>query len=201
MKKIKTFAIAYLAFLILITACGGDCGPFPDKFNITSFNWDVKNVTFSEEMYNAQEITNNQVNYANYGIVVNAETATYFSKVFNISLLDKAYACSPVDPTTDDKITNIEIVVNQDFNTNFLAGSNMASKFKIGFVSENNMFETMSLVDYIASNPKVSREFVLLLEDAPLENGDFTFTVAISMDGKTLDYFDFTTDSITITNN
>jgi len=204
-KNIKIFAVTYLVFLFstTITSCGGDCGPFPDKFNITSFNWDVSNVEFTNTYYISTEITNNEVNYANYGITVFAETEEYFSKTFNLNLIEKGYAndCNVPPPTTNDKIVNIEVIVNQNFNAEYLLGSNMAGKFKVGFVTEDDFFETMNLVDYIQSNPKVSREFILLLNDSPLEDGDYTFTVKISMNGKSLDYFEFTTNSMTITNN
>jgi len=202
-KQLKIFGFIYLAFLLITTiSCGGDdCGPFPDKYNITSFNWNVSDVEFAEDFYSNNNITNNEVNYSNYGIVVKAKTEEYYSKIFNLNLTAKAYACSPVPPTTDDKITNIEVIINQNYSSTFLSGSNMAEKFKAGFINEQETFESMSLVDYINTNPKVSREFILLLNDAPLENGEYTFTVKITMEGKTLDYFEFTTNSITITNN
>jgi hypothetical protein len=202
-KNIKIFTVTYLVFLFLttITSCGGDCDPFPNKFTVTSFNWNVSNVEFTDNYYTSADVTNNEVNYANYGIIITAETEEYYSNTINFGLVDKMYACSPIPSTTDDKITNIEVFVNQDFNADYLAESNMVEKFEVGFVNENGDFNTMNLADSIQVNLNVRREIILLLNDAPLENGNFTFTVKITMEGKTLDYFEFTTNPMTITNN
>jgi hypothetical protein len=202
-KNIKIFTVTYLVFLFLITitSCVGDCGPFPNKFNVTSFNWNVSNVEFTDTYYTSADVTNNEVNYANFGIIITAEIEEYYSNTINFGLTDKMYACSPIPPTTNDKITNIEVFVNQDFNADYLAESNMVEKFEVGFVNENGDFNTMNLADSIQVNLNVRREIILLLNDAPLENGNFTFTVKITMEGKTLDYFEFTTNPMTITNN
>lgn len=196
--KIKTLAIAYLIFLFIsvIIACDTcDCGS-SQKFNITSYTNDIYSVALVGESYHKEQIENNEVNFDKFGIFVLTEIEMYYAKNFHFHFIKPAYACSCSEPTTDDKITNIEIITNTNFDPTHLAGSNVTNYFDIVF----NTNQVLSIANYFSSERPFLYDFTLLLNQAPIEEGEMNFTVKITLDGKTLDYFEFTTNSVTITN-
>lgn len=88
-KQFKYFLVFYLAFLLVGAACNSliedDCGPFPDKYNITNLNWQAPTV-------------NSSVAYDDVKIDIAAVGTYFFSQRNTFDLFGNAYACSQFLP-------------------------------------------------------------------------------------------------------
>ena len=198
-KKSNFFIIGYLLFLIssVLISCD-DCGGSYSKYNFTSFAWDTSSIELTDNYYQSTAISNETVNFDKFAIKIEP-VLEYYSSNRKFNLLQTVYACSPVDPTTDDKITNIEIITNTNFNATHSAGSDISNYFDVGLIG--NTFDIVSVAQFVNGEYKELHHFFFLLKNAPETDGEMSFTVKITLDGKTLDYVEFTTDTITITNN
>jgi len=67
-------------------------------------------------------------------------------------------------------------------------------------VSEPYSLELLTVPNFL-SERNIPRVVHLLLTEAPLESGEYSFTVKITLEGRTLNYYEFTTNSVTTTNN
>lgn len=207
--KFKFSIISYFAFLILsVISCDDGCGgSYPGKYKITKLNWYISEYSYSnntnDENLNLTDLTNNTVTFNKYSILITPEREYYFAmnyKTTSFNVISSAYACSPVPPSTDEKIKNIEIFSNKDFDENHLAGSNLAELFNI-VVFGNNYIEKMDLTVYFSNdNQEAGQEIALLLKSPPESSAEFEFTVKYYQDGIDMNYYEFTTNAVTITN-
>lgn len=208
MKKIF-FIIATGYFLVLISAllsCDNlmdDCGPFPDKFKVTSLKWNNVKISSSERINQDFSIQFDSVKYNEYGIQIIPITTTYFSEMrknTSIHFIQSAYACSPITPTTDEKIDSILIFTDKDFDLNHTAGKELSELFSV-IVSDNNNTlyqEKYDLNQYVVLNPGVPEEMVIFLKSPPIVSAFFEFTVKYYQKGIDEDYFEFKTNKIFI---
>ena len=206
-KKIKFLFTSYFVFFLIgIISCEDDCGG-NNKYNITSFNWKTYQSTYSETSdYKLilSEIIKNSVLYNQYSILITPQTETDYSFIDEISsfnIISSAYACSPAPPYTDDRIENIEIFSNQDFNSNNLKGKNLVKLFDIIVKDYFNeiIYERFDLTDYLTTNPLVpSEEIVLVLKESPEMTAAHEFTIKYYQNGNKLSYFEFSTNPIEI---
>ena len=128
---------------------------------------------------------------------------TYFAQNTNhrtFGLVKAAYACSPVEPKTDEKIESIVLTSTKDFNANYPSGSDLSELFDIVVVDHSNYIDDRkySLTDYIESSPFIPNELILILREKPQLTTDFEFLVKFYQDGIDNDYFEFSTNSIVI---
>jgi len=202
-NKIRFSILFYLAFLgVSVVSCV--CGSHPDKFKVASFIWKTAQVNFDTntgQIINFTAIETNSVKYNQFVIDFFPEIEEYYSlntSSFSFSLLNTAYACSFPESTTTDKITNIKITSSVDFNSNYLAGSNLASLFNIRYL-DNYSFTQDNLSTYNSSKHLVSYDdnISLILNASPDFTENRSFTVTISLDA-TINEFVFTTNSIEI---
>ena len=206
-KKLKFLFISYFVILLLGTiSCEDQCGG-DSKFIITSLDWKTYQSTYSEtsqEKLILSEINQNSVIYNEYSILMTTQTEndyTVIDKFSSFNLISSAYACSPVPPYTDDKIENIEIFSNRDFNSNNLKGENLVKLFDIIVKDyfKGIIYERFDLTDYIATNPSVpSEEMILILKESPEITTEYEFTIKYYQNGRKLDYFEFITNPIEI---
>jgi len=197
-KKIKIFIVSYFLFLAIgVISCNDNCGGnYKNRYNITAINWEEIKV----ESINGDYLTytlENEVNFNEYAISM-LPLKNYYSAAIDFSVISKSYACSPVAPTTNDKITNIEVVTNNNFDTTHLEGSDISDFFNIVSYSPN--FQESNITNFLDLNHNQLDSFMLVLKKAPLESGEMNFTVKITLDANELEYYEFTTNSITITN-
>jgi len=206
-KKLKFLITSYFVILLLgIISCEDGCGG-NSKFNITSFNWKTYQSIYSEtseEKLKLFEINQNSVIYYEYSIVMTTQTENDYSLIAELSsfnMISSAYACSPVDPYTTDRIENIEIFSNLDFNSNNLKGENLVKLFDIIVKDyfKGIIYERFDLTDYLATNPSVpSEEMILVLKESPEITAEYEFTIKYYQNGEKLDYFEFITNPIEI---
>lgn len=182
-----------------------DCGPFPDKFRVTDFSTSIKNVTYydsSPRSVQLSDIQGDSIQFDKFAIQMYPVTEVYFSSVldrFNIQIIKKAYAYSPIVPASDDRILDIQIYSDQDYSAEYPAGENLAELFDVYALYMRDGSRRVDLVDFISEEPKAPDQLIFLLKSGPSEAPEFQFSVRYFQDGKKLTEFDFTTDPIIIT--
>lgn len=205
-KKIKFLFTSYLVILLFGTiSCEDDCGGI-SKYNITSLNGNTYKAIYSETFSDKlvlSEIIQSSVLYNEYSINITTQTETDYSLINELNsfnLISSAYACSPVPPSTEDKIENIEIFANLDFNPDNSIGKDLVNLFDIVIldIQNNLLYEKFGLKAYLMSKPYVPQEMTLILKESPEETADFEFTIKYYQNGKKMNYFEFTTNPIEI---
>jgi len=208
-KTIVSITGIAVLFTFITISCDAptdlDCGPFPDKFRVTDFSTSIKNVTYydsSSWSVQLSDIQGDSIQFNKFAIQMYPVTEVYFSSVlerFNIQIIQKAYACSPIEPASDDKILDIQIYSDKDFNAEYPAGENLAELFKVYALYMRDGSRRVDLVDFISEEPNAPDQLILLLSSGPSEATEFLFSVHYFQDGEKLNEFEFTTDPITIT--
>lgn len=95
-------------------------------------------------------------------------------------LFPVAYACSPVEPYTEEKITNISITSDVDFDETHPAGSELKDFFEVlPYLSGN----AATVSEYLSRQPNVENA-QLRLTKAPDEKKKISFTITYSFEGK-----------------
>ncbi len=184
------------------------CGPFPDKFKVVGLNWNIYSAVYSDEADEKlilSEIINDTIDYNLYSIFITPITETYFAMIQrsnSFGLIKSAYACSPIIPTTEDKIDSILIISDNDFDSAHPAGTDLSELFNIvvNDQTSNIYYEKFKLNDYISTKPYVPNEMTLILNSPPNLTINFGFTVKYYQNGIDNDYFEFNTDKIVIKN-
>ena len=208
MKKVFIiFTVSFLILIIGLLSCD-TCGPFADKLKVQSLYWNSYHAEYSETTEPKlilSDITTDSVNYNNYSIFIAPQMITYFSMLHNsnsFSLINSAYACDPVTPTTDETIDSILIISNKDFDATHLAGNSLSELFDIVVLDQaNNIYYTkFDLSEYLITKPTVPTEITLILKSPPNLTEDYKFTVKYFQDGIDNDYFEFITAKIVIQN-
>ncbi len=94
-------------------------------------------------------------------------------------LFPSAYACSPPEPYSDEKITDIIIISNEDYDETHPAGTDLKDLFEVQ--SSNGNRSTVS--EYLQKQPKI--EYIeFKLAKAPEEKKTHTFTITYHYAGK-----------------
>ncbi|MFN6945724.1 MAG: hypothetical protein ACK4ND_12325 [Cytophagaceae bacterium] len=207
-RKIILILTAYVLLPIVgIVSCNKhDCGPFPNRYKTVGLDWFNYKAIYSDNpdsSFTLSEIENDSVDYNQYAILIKPKQETYFarsSNFGNFSLVKTAYACSPVEPKTDEKIDSIVITSTKDYNANHPSGSDLSDLFDVVVVDHSNhvYYERYSLSNYIKTTPFVPNELTLLLKEEAQQTTDFEFLVKFYQDGIDKDYFEFLTNSIVI---
>lgn len=183
---------------------GETCGPFPDKFTVTGLSASVKQATESESFDpqpQLNNIQNDSVRADQFAITIYPEAKYFFSEAApqnRLHLIPAAYACSPTEPVTDELITGIEIYSEQDFNSEYTAGSDLAELFDVVAYYMKTGGERYDLPAFLSRKPNVPDWFTLLLTSPPEEEKPFSFTVKYFQDGENLQEFEFSTEYITL---
>ena len=218
-RKIKYLLIGYCLILFLgVLSCVDieDSCPgsgYPDKYKIISLDWTVDSVSYSYSTFSGDTVIDkidfsplvqNSVLYSHYGISTLSRMGGYRSssrnKINTSNFINSAYACSPVEPTTDDRIRDIKIFSKRDFNSEYPAGSNLAPLFDIIVEPDLSSYRKLKwdLTKYLLTRSIPSRLMVLVLKESPEVTADYTFEIEYYQDGKDLDFFEFTTRSVEI---
>lgn len=114
-------------------------------------------------------------------------------KEITFSLFNSAFACSPVPPTTDEKITDIKITSSAPFNTDLASGAGLNEKFNVIFTrSETPYYDYdpvgpgvlyYSLEKYLAQEDIAAGSGIQLkLNEAPEYAGEHIFFIEMALD-------------------
>jgi len=205
-KEIKFFIRSYIIILFLgIISCADDCGPFPNKFKINSFNSKTLSLEILNKNYQIKlsDIENNSVLFSEFSISLIAESESYYAsnRIMKKSFIMSSYACSPAPPKTDERITNIEIFANNDFNLVNIAGNNINHLFDVlvlDFFNSFGYYNKFDLTEYINSNPSTAKELIFILKEGPEQTSNFEFEIKYYQNGVDLNNYNFVTNEIEI---
>lgn len=208
-KKVVLVLAIYLVLstMSLISCNTDDCGgPFNNRYKTTGFEWSHYRVTNSEDAISGldlQTIVNDSVVYNQYAISIFFNQEYYRAQNVNVEKIggmNRVYACSPAEPITDEKLEDILITSEIDFNAEHPAGTNLSDLFDVvvtayGYSDYDRKY---SIGEYLASKPPVPIKLTLILKEAPQTIGEFAFFVQLYLEGIDFAYFGFTTSEIVI---
>lgn len=207
-NKLLLIITGYFLIMVIGLISCEKCGPFPNKYKVVGIDWNLYSAVYSnntEDKLILSEIINDTIYYNLYSIFITPRTETYyamFQRNNTLGLINSAYACSPVIPTTDDRIDSILIISDKDFDSTHLAGADLSELFDIVVIDQTNniYYEKFKLYDYTSTKPYVPNEMTLILNSPPSLISNFEFTIKYYQDGIYKDYFEFKTNSIVIKN-
>ena len=195
-----------VSVLFLAVSCKDvdQCGSIPNsQYHITGI--EVTPVTYSElpsligfKVTTTAVDTNNAVDANQFMLELNADTAITptlvknspdnghsFKFSFSFSLMSKAYACSPVAPYTEERISQLNITSDNDFSADYPAGSNLNALFNVLYnqtltpthTDSNGDRTAYTLAEYVATTPNATQSLQLKLIQAPDELKTHQFTI------------------------
>lgn len=190
-KGLYLLAIAAFLQLVFLVSCSDDdCGgPFPNRFRtiglelqnlkLVSFNTATNNYLF--EPLAVQEVANEN-NYF-IGLTPVKENYTAFRQSPGFSFIDKAYACSPMPPRSEEVITSITITADKDFNAEYTRSENLAALFDVIVVDDLNgvSSERMSVPELLTLSPNMKDQLYFVLNTAPEHAGTYKFKFQINL--------------------
>ena len=202
-KTILSYILLTGIFILLTISCdltGSDCGPFNNaNYKITGFDTSLKQVTVSDSTMKSFELKNfenDSIAFSEFAIhmIPNTESYAINSKYKSgISLSETAYACSPPIPSSEDRITDIQIFSSKSYITDFSSSENIAELFDIIVLYHAESY-------HLATKPEAPIEIILVPNTPPSTIQSFEFQVKYSQNGLELDEFEFTTNSAVLVN-
>ncbi len=109
----------------------------------------------------------------------------------SFTFFNSAYACSPLPPSTKEKIINIKITSSAPFNDEFAANQSLASKFDVVYIDApddfysyvNGGIEYYSVESYVAQpDVKAGNIIQLKLNEEPQYSGNHIFFIEMTLD-------------------
>ncbi|TMO55904.1 DUF5034 domain-containing protein [Pseudoalteromonas phenolica] len=199
MKRSTIFTSALLA--LLIAGCSNDeepdnpCGSFSNPeyvindYTLSVFNSDLRGEHVSGDVYESVDA----IDFKNFIIKLEIEKnslAKRFDSVFDFSLMGKAYACSPVLPFTEQRISSIKITSSAAFNDDLPAGSSLNDVFDVVYLDyvptpyyseKNGDVDYFSVAEFIAQPDNMPAEITqLALNTEPKYKQNHIFYIEIN---------------------
>jgi len=148
-------------------------------------------------------IYKDSIYYSFYGIYIepDLQVASLDFKIPSFGLVSTAYACDPIPASTNDRITDIEIIADHDYDDSHPKGSNLAEYFDaVVTYHHTNTYEIKhDLKEYIDRKPIVPDQLVLILKVKPKQNTRLSFTLNYKQEGVSMDSKSVQFKSITLT--
>jgi len=201
-----------MILLIGLISCEekNDCGPFPNRYKTIGLDWQNYRAYYSDTVETKLllgTIDNDSVIFNEYSIYIAPRQVTFYANIvtdWDFNIVQSAYACSPVIPTTDERIDSVVVISQKDFDGNHKAGVNLSDLFDIVVLDNANgiYYTKYGLEDYLSTVPYVPNEMTLILKAKPALTTDFEFLVKYYQKGmENNDYFEFTTRNLVIKGN
>ena len=201
---------AYLSVLFFtITACDTliDCPTsLEDRFKVIDLTVDFRSVikdTVNDKLdLQISIFEEDSIDYESLGILLDYERVNYISEVVrpnHFNFIQTAYACTPVEPTSDEAIDSIKIFSAQDFDKDHPAGTDLSDLFHL-FYRDFSTYEYKQ-VDLDEFEPLSYNNIfntTLMLKSAPELVQEYSFLVKYYQNGIDFDYFEKETESIVI---
>lgn len=140
------------------------------------------------------EYVNDSILYSDLSISLNFSGQHYSILEKTFDLFSAAYACSPVEPYTEEKITNISITSDVDFDETHPAGSELRDFFEVSPYLSGNV---ATVSEYLSRQPNVENA-QLRLTKAPDEKKKISFTITYNFEGKLLQKLVYQTPAISV---
>lgn len=192
MKPTFYIFLFYLS-LLFISSCdnwGLSCGKnekFDTKFHATELSTKI-----NAYYYNEFDTSKNRFNTVNIYLRFNGPTYSLNPKINN-SWIQSAYACSPPDPKSEEKITKIEVSCIYDYNENYPAGVLINDIIEI----EQPSFGKSSIAEFLSKSPNIG-DAKMTLTEAPDSSQNYKFVIKYEFEGKLTKSLIDTTDQIFI---
>lgn len=211
----RLLTLLFLTMIIMgtgIMSCDiGDCGSNPQFFKVTGmegrvyqveYRLDANNNFILDDVLTLDEINGIRIPFDQFsiGILPEIESYGWRDKSWDFGLIQTVNACSPNLPKSEEKIDRIVITANQDFNSEYLQGADLSEIFDIIVYDEFNNFynEKFDLNTFLATEPIVPNESILLLKEKPDTTTSFQFKVEYYQQGIDFDFFEFTTTNVVV---
>lgn len=205
---IKKTTLLLVLTLVLSTALTTSCSldstcEFDDRFITTDFVAVESRIIFIEGFDQPQfsRYNGGSILYNEYAVTLLPIPETFSSDDPRQSVsvgITSANACTPIPPISEEPITNIVITSEQDFNSNYPAGTDLKPLFDtyVAYFAEG--YFRQSLTDYLQVSPRVADQTTFFLNTPPSRNANFTFTIRYILDGQELDVYEYTTGTVEI---
>jgi len=197
--------ISMLIYGVISQSCtdNGCGGPYADKYKITDFEVSLNELKNSDDPFlGSNAIENSKVHYNSFAIEFKGVTENYFSSTFSLpklGIISTAYACSPVPPSTVEKVTDIRVFCDQTIIDSYPENTNIASLFDIVYLQDLSEMKQEPLENFLAIEQTAVTNFTLILNIQPAQQNTYIFRVEYEQDGIDMDSFSFTSESVTIT--
>lgn len=169
--------ISILFLFSLINACKrdvSDCGNYLPKFYAT----EIYGITYGDTFEKITDTT--IIRYDELRIEVNFSGKHYSFVKPRFELIQSAYACDPVPPYSEEKITDIIITANQDFDSLHLTGTDLKDLF---YVKKYTYDSKYTLEDYLQTEPKIEN-LHFSLKSAPDIQKEIQLMITYEYDGR-----------------
>ena len=191
----KTIAVLVFGMIIIISAiapsCLSDCKRSDlgnPRFYTTQLIGNIYDISKS-----SQNITDTTViRYNDLKISLRFNGKYYSETIRNFSLISSAYACDPIEPHSEEKLTNITITSNHDFDALHLAGTSLNDVF---YASKGSSRSTME--SYLRNAERVE-DINFSLASAPEIQQEIQFTITYEFDGRLVKVLKYETPTFII---
>jgi hypothetical protein len=189
---IAILIIGIISGLICLSSClkinpGPQCGPFDNRFLSTGLSINTLKIRSYDSLTGRFDFAYlnllDTIPYEKLTLRLMSEKKFYIATSLHqrctFSIFSEAYACSPPIPYSDEKVDNIIIKSNKDYDQTHISGDNLADLFEIVIVDNFNSIHNnrMSLKAFLALRPNTKDELYLLLTKAPEKTDDFIFQI------------------------
>ncbi len=184
-RKLSLVAIFYISLTLFIAvACESvdDCGgPYPNRYKVESMFAVFSSYSINGDRYSFQPVDTDTMSADELALSLYFGTTTYFaerSSVWSGLFVNTAMACTPVPPTSEEVVTGISVYSDNDFGSEFPAGSDISALFDVvvdGFA--------YSVDEFIGSEPNAVQTIRLVLKIQPENESLHQFDVIYQQDG------------------
>ncbi|MFY8299922.1 DUF5034 domain-containing protein [Pseudoalteromonas sp. SS15] len=199
MKRSTLFTSVLLA--LLIAGCSNDegpdnpCGSFSNpeyvinNYTLSVFNSDARGVYVGGDAYESVDA----IDFQSFIIKLDIEKsalAKRFDTFFDFSLISKAYACSPIPPYTEQRISSIKVTSSAAFNDDLPAGSSLNDVFDVVYLDyvptpyyseQNGDVDYFSVTEFTAQPDNMPAEITqLALNTEPKYKQNHVFFIEIN---------------------
>ncbi|MBR9861561.1 hypothetical protein GYB22_12620 [bacterium] len=191
-----TFALAFVA----LEACKdkGEDGPkFAEFYKAISDVWfQIDRDSTINRGFDINE--EDSTFYGDYGYYLGIDFITYKEPIArSFTLLPGVYADDPVisQPQSKERILDIQISSNADYDSDHPAGTDLSDLFYIEVLSDLHgepTFEREAISKYTTGDQPPFREALFYLNKAPETEGFHQFTITYIQDGIDIDTFEHT---------
>lgn len=147
-------------------------------------------------------IENDSIFFSFYGIILEPVKQLYAACQLprSFGIINSAYACDPVLVSMKNRITDIQIITDKDYDDTHPKGSNIAEYFDIVVTYEhtNDYYSKYSLQEFLAKTPHVPDQMTLILNTEPKTDTKFNFKLRYFQEGSDLDSLEIDLGKITI---
>lgn len=186
----KLFALMFLICSVLFSPVIHSC-----KKNInTCGDRDYSPKFHANKLSGYLDSASDSVLYSNLIITLNFSGEHYTKIKKSFDLFPSAYACSPVEPYTEERITDIVITADVDFDDTHPAGSDLKDFFEITPFMSGSI---ASITEYLDRKPFVENAYLQLVK-SPDVSKDIRFTVTYHFEGKLAKKLSYQTSSVRI---